>query len=111
MSLKKLLTGQFDIITEERIYRNQNFLEIKEGKLVTKALLRVPLVQIKAIKLHKLPTKIKPQGRYGKWRNFKITETPVEARIITETANYCLIEVRNNYYIVRREAECKTTKT
>jgi len=101
-----LSAGRFAVVLDYRVFRNQAFLSLEEDFLVTKALVKVPLEDIRFFFFHKMDlTRIRKQGRYGFFIpvsfQFRGKERRLEGRVLSEEGTWVLVEIGKVPFLTR----------
>jgi len=108
MLLSEVLSSvRFSVVTDERVYRNQELLSVEDGVLTTKSLLKIPLSSVRFFFFRSSPS-FRKRGRFGRFVNVKFTwrgrEKTVEARILSEDSRWLLVEVGRVKFLLPRRA-------
>ena len=113
VSLSEILSaGRFTVVTDKRVYRHQEFLEIRDNKLVTKAFVRIPLSEIRLAFFRKIG-RVKKFGRYGRFIRvsilYKENTKSLLGRVITENKGWALVEVASIYFLTPKKGSPQHT--
>ncbi len=100
-----LKSSMFSVVTDRRVYRNQEFLSLEDGVLVTKSLVKIPLADVRFFFFSSRP-KFSRRGRSGKFVPLRFTRNgrskTVEGRILSENSKWVLAEVGSIPFLIRK---------
>ena len=103
--IDSLKSSRFAVVTDRRVYRNQEFLSLEDGVLVTKSLVKVPLADVRFFFFGGRP-KFSRRGRSGRFAPLRFAwngrSRIVEGRILSEDSRWILAEVGSIVFLIRK---------